>query len=106
MSLQINCRKIVGGSGKGKALVTHQPINFLTMINAKKGTIDQRNHELFGEILNGIVLVLPYAVGSSVGAYTIYSLKANQLAPGSNNMYREGRHNYCIRVCNFKYSCC
>ena len=83
MSLQINCRKIVGGSGKGKALVTHQPINFLTMINAKKGTIDQRNHELFGQILKGIVLVLPYAVGSSVGAYTIYSLKANRLAPAA-----------------------
>ena len=34
-----NCRRIVGGTGEGKTLVTMQPINFLAMINAKTGTI-------------------------------------------------------------------
>ncbi|MGC2427475.1 MAG: DUF126 domain-containing protein [Nitrososphaeraceae archaeon] len=81
MSLQINCRKIVGGNGKGKALVTKQPINFLAMVDTKQGAINYRNHELFGKDMKDSVLVFPNAVGSSVGAYTIYSLKSNGVAP-------------------------
>ena len=81
MSLQINCRKIVGGSGKGKALVTKQPINFLAMVDTKLGAINYRNHELFGKSMKDTVLIFPNAVGSSVGAYSIYSLKANGVAP-------------------------
>lgn len=70
-----NCRKIVGGTGEGKILVTMQPINFLAMVNAKTGTITDPLHELQGKSLKGSVLTLPYAIGSSVGAYAIYSLK-------------------------------
>ena len=81
MSLQINCRKIVGGYGRGKALVTGQPINFLAMLDTQVGTIIDRNHELFGQSLKNVILVFPNAVGSSVGAYSIYSLRINGVAP-------------------------
>ena len=79
--MQINCRKIVGGNGKGKALVTKQPINFLAMLNTREATIIDQTHELFGRSIKDIVLVFPNAIGSSVGAYTIYSLKVNAVAP-------------------------
>jgi predicted aconitase with swiveling domain len=79
--LSIRCRRIVGGTGKGKAIITKQPINFLAMLNKKNGTIVDQNHELFGKCIKDIVLIFPYAIGSSVGAYTIYSLKVNQVAP-------------------------
>ena len=46
-----NCRKIVGGSGEGKALVTDQPINFLAMVDAKTGMITDPRHELHGGIV-------------------------------------------------------
>lgn len=69
-----NCRRIVGRTGEGKTLVTIQPINFLAMVNAKTGTITDPLHELYGKSLKGSVLILPYAIGSSVGAYAIYSL--------------------------------
>jgi predicted aconitase with swiveling domain len=78
-----NCRKIVGGSGEGKTLVTTQPINFLTMVDAKNGAIAEPQHELHGRSLKGAVLVLPYAIGSSVGAYAIYSLKEYGTAPSA-----------------------
>jgi predicted aconitase with swiveling domain len=81
MSLQINCRKIVGGYGIGKALVTRQPINFLAMLDTQAGTIIDRNHELFGQSVKNVILVFPNAVGSSVGAYSIYSLRVNGVAP-------------------------
>jgi predicted aconitase with swiveling domain len=78
-----NCRRIVGGTGEGKTLVTMQPINFLAMVNAKTGTITDPLHELHGKSLKGSVLILPFAIGSSVGAYAIYSMKEYGNAPSA-----------------------
>src|ERR671923_2074818 len=78
-----NCRKIVSGSGEGPALVTAQPINFLAMVDAKTGMITDPKHDLYGRSLKGSVLVFPYAVGSSVGAYAIYSLREYGTAPSA-----------------------
>ena len=68
------CKKIVGGSGSGKTLVTSQPINFLAMVDARTGVVTDSKHELYGKSLKNVVLVYPNAVGSSVGAYVFYSL--------------------------------
>jgi len=78
-----NCKRIVGGSGEGPAMVTSQPINFLAMIDPKTGTITDSKHELHGKSIKGSVLVFPYAVGSSVGAYAIYSLREYGTAPNA-----------------------
>ena len=78
-----NCRRIVGGTGEGKTLVTMQPINFLAMVNARTGTITDPLHELHDKSLKGSVLILPYAIGSSVGAYAIYSMKEYGNAPSA-----------------------
>jgi hypothetical protein len=78
-----NCRKIVGGSGEGRALVTTQPINFLAMVDAKTGRITDQKHDLHGKSLKGAVLVFPYAIGSSVGAYVLYSLREYGSAPSA-----------------------
>lgn len=78
-----NCHKIVGGTGEGEILVTTKPINFLAMVNTKNGTISDPLHELYGKSLKGSILILPYAIGSSVGAYVIYSLKEYGNAPSA-----------------------
>jgi hypothetical protein len=77
------CKKIVGGSGEGKTLVTAQPINFLAMVDAKTGRITDPRHELYEKSLKGAVLVFPYAIGSSVGAYVLHSLRENGTAPAA-----------------------
>ena len=81
MCLVIKCRKIVGGLGFGQCLVTRQPINFLTMLDPETGIFHDLEHELHGRSLKSKVLVFPKAIGSSVGAYTLYSLKNKGLAP-------------------------
>jgi uncharacterized protein len=78
-----NCHRIVGGTGEGKTLMTIQPINFLAMVNATTGTITDPLHELYCKSLKDSVLLLPYAIGSSVGAYVIYSLKEYGNAPSA-----------------------
>ena len=78
-----NCRRIVGGTGEGKTLVTSQPINFLAVVNVNTGIITDRLHQLYGKSVKGSVLIFPYAIGSSVGAYSIYSLKEYGNAPSA-----------------------
>jgi len=77
------CKKIVGGTGSGRTLVTSQPINFLAMVDARTGKVTDQKHELFGKSLKNAVLVYPNAVGSSVGAYVFYSLAQNGVAPSA-----------------------
>jgi len=75
------CKKNVGGAAEGKTLVTAQPINFLAMLDAKTGMITDPRHELYEKSLKSAVLVFPYAIGSSVGAYVFYSLREYGTAP-------------------------
>jgi predicted aconitase with swiveling domain len=53
------------------------------MIDTKNGIIRDPHHQLFGSSVKGAVLVFPGAIGSSVGAYAIYSLKVNSAAPAA-----------------------
>ena len=72
---------IVKGKAQGEVLVANKPINFLGAVDKKTGKIRDKNHDLFGKSLAGKILVFPFGVGSSVGAYTIFSLKSNKCAP-------------------------
>jgi uncharacterized protein len=83
MHTVLNCRKIVPGIGISKALVTNNVINFLAMVDTKSATIIDKHHELYGKSIKDIILVFPNAIGSSVGAYAIYSLKINRVAPSA-----------------------
>lgn len=72
---------IVKGKAHGIALVSKNPMNFLGAVDKKTGKVRDENHDLFGKSLAEKILVFPVGVGSSVGAYTIYSLKSNKCAP-------------------------
>jgi len=72
---------IVKGKTTGKVLLSKNPINFLGGVDKKTGIIRDEKHDLFGKLVGNRVLVFPHSIGSSVGAYTIYSLKYNRCAP-------------------------
>lgn len=74
-------KTIVKGRAQGKILKTNTPINFLGSIDKKTGVINDNRHDLVGKSVKDAILVFPHGVGSSVGAYTIYSLKSNNSAP-------------------------
>ena len=77
----IKCRVIVKGAAEGDALVTSQAINFLTMIDLNSGIVKDDRHDLYKKNIANRILVFPNAIGSSVGAYSIYALKTNNVAP-------------------------
>ena len=72
---------LVAGKVQGIVLKSENSINFLGTVDKKTGIISDNNHELFGKSIKDVVLVFPSGVGSSVGAYTIYSIKSNNTAP-------------------------
>ncbi len=74
-------RTIVRGRARGRIMKTRQPINFLGAVDNKTGTIRDPSHELHGRSVRDSILVFPHGAGSSVGAYTIYSLKSAGAAP-------------------------
>jgi len=72
---------LVPGKVQGVVLKSKKPINFLGTVDKKTGIISDKNHDLFGKSIKDTILVFPSGVGSSVGAYTIYSIKSNNTAP-------------------------
>ena len=74
-------KTLVSGKVKGVILKSKNPINFLGTVDKKTGIISDKNHDLFEKSIKDIILVFPSGVGSSVGAYTIYSIKSNNVAP-------------------------
>jgi predicted aconitase with swiveling domain len=72
---------LVSGKVEGIVLKSEKSINFLGTVDKKTGIISDENHDLYQKSLKDTVLVFPSGVGSSVGAYTIYSIKSNETAP-------------------------
>ena len=72
---------LVSGKVSGIAMKSNQSINFLGTVNKKTGIISDINHDLYKKSIKDVILVFPSGIGSSVGAYTIYSIKSNNAAP-------------------------
>jgi len=72
---------LVTGKAKGTVLRSDMPINFLGTVDKKTGIVSDKSHDLFEKSIKDTILVFPSGVGSSVGAYTIYSIKSNNAAP-------------------------
>jgi len=72
---------LVSGKVEGIVLKSEDSINFLGTVNKKTGIISDKNHDLFEKPIKDTILLFPSGIGSSVGAYTIYSIKSNNVAP-------------------------
>ena len=72
---------IVQGEAQGTVLKTTSPINFLGAVDKKTGMIRDKKYDIFKKSIKNTILVFPHGIGSSVGEYTIYSLKSHQSAP-------------------------
>jgi predicted aconitase with swiveling domain len=81
--MQITARIIFSGQAYAPALVTTQAISFFGGVDPETGIVAERGHELEGQSIAGKVLVFPTGKGSTVGSYTLYRLKHNELAPAA-----------------------
>ena len=72
---------IVQGKAQGTILKTISPINFLGAVDKQTGMIRDEKYDIFEKTIKDTVLVFPHGIGSSVGAYTSFSLKSHKSAP-------------------------
>lgn len=81
--MDIRCRVLSGGIGRGRALVSSEPLSFLGGVDPKTGTIIDPRHPLHGENLKDKILIIPGGKGSTVGSYVIFQLAKNKKAPAA-----------------------
>ena len=74
-------RKIYKGIIEGEAIVTKDGISFYGGVDPDTGKVVEVGHELEDQSVTGKVLVFPTGKGSTVGSYTIYRMKKNNMAP-------------------------
>jgi len=79
----IRCVPVSGGTSKGEALVTNQPICLYDSLDPKTGRIVNRRHELYGQCVSGRVFFFPYGIGSSTSAATILEASRCKKAPAA-----------------------
>ena len=81
--MKIQGRIIYNGNARGEALTTSEGISFFGGVDPETGVIIERGHPLEGQCIASKVLVFPQGKGSTVGSYTLYRLKHNELAPAA-----------------------
>ncbi|MDG7036785.1 MAG: DUF126 domain-containing protein [Nitrososphaerota archaeon] len=81
MSTTLNGRVLVGGNASGELIIIRKPISFLGMVNPVNGQLKSSVDNQKGISLAGKILWLPYTTGSTVGAYIIYQMSKNNVAP-------------------------
>jgi predicted aconitase with swiveling domain len=79
----IKARGISKGIGRGKVLLSREPLSFLGGVDAKTGIVLEAGHPLEGKCVAGRVLVFPRGKGSTVGSYVMLALKKNGVAPAA-----------------------
>ena len=79
--MELKGRIISKGVAEGEALTTSQPISFYGGVDPDTGVIIEKGHELEGKKVKGKILVFPNGKGSTVGSYTLYRMKKNDMAP-------------------------
>lgn len=81
--MKLEGRKIYKGVAKAEAIVTKDGISFYGGVDPDTGIVVEVGHDLEGQSITGKVLVFPTGKGSTVGSYTMYRMKKNNMAPAA-----------------------
>jgi len=77
----IKGRGLVEGIARGEIIATRQALSFLGGVDRLTGKIVDQKNDLYQEKITGKILYIPKSVGSTVGAYVIYSICKSNLGP-------------------------
>ncbi len=81
--MKLEGRKIYKGIAEAEAIVTKEGISFYGGVDPDTGVVVEVGHDLEGQSITGKVLVFPTGKGSTVGSYTMYRMKKNNMAPAA-----------------------
>jgi len=81
--MKLEGRKIYKGIAEAEAIVTKDGISFYGGVDPDTGIIVEVGHDLEGQSITGKILVFSTGKGSTVGSYTMYRMKKNNMAPAA-----------------------
>ena len=81
--MKLEGRKIFKGTAEAEAIETKDVISFYGGVDPENGKVVENGHELEGQSITGKILVFPTGKGSTVGSYTMYRMKKNNMAPAA-----------------------
>jgi predicted aconitase with swiveling domain len=83
-------KAMLGGKGQGPALVTRMPLNVtasfskpVNLIPGRRAEIRDSLHELFGQNVQGTVLIFPACIGSTFTGMVLMQLMSEDHAPAA-----------------------
>ena len=79
--MELTGRALVEGSGSGPLLVLEKPLSFWGGVDPETGRIIDPRHPQKGEALEGRLLVMERAIGSSSSSAVMLELLRNGVAP-------------------------
>ncbi|MGD8545633.1 MAG: DUF126 domain-containing protein [Candidatus Bathyarchaeota archaeon] len=81
--MKLRGRKIYKGIAEGEAIVTKDAISFYGGVDPETGEVVEVGHELEGQSIAGKIMIFPTGKGSTVGSYTLFRMKKNNMAPAA-----------------------
>ncbi len=81
--MKLEGRKIYKGIAEAEAIVTKDGISFYGGVDPDTGIVVEVGHDLEGQSITGKILVFSSGKGSTVGSYTMFRMKKNNMAPAA-----------------------
>lgn len=86
-SVRLAVRVLKSGPAHGPLLVSAVPLSFYGGIDLERAVVVEAGHPLKGRCIRNTILCFPTGKGSTVGAYALYRLARNGLAPAALVMH-------------------
>lgn len=81
MTKRIKGRVISRGEADGEVIVSHRNFSFLGDVDVNTGIVVADDSDIKGESVSGKIFVFPYGRGSTVGSYSLLTMKKKGVAP-------------------------
>lgn len=78
---KMKARVISKGEVEGEVIVSHRNFSFLGDVDVDTGAVVADDSDIRGESISGKVFVFPYGRGSTVGSFSLLTMKKNGVAP-------------------------
>jgi hypothetical protein len=80
-SVKLKGRGLVEGLAKGEILISKNALSFLGGVDKNTGIVVDHKSDLYQKKISEKILYVPKSVGSTVGAYVIYSICKRGIGP-------------------------
>lgn len=81
MTKRIKGRVISRGEADGEVIVSHRNFSFLGDVDVNTGIVVADDSDIKGESVSCKIFVFPYGRGSTVGSYSLLTMKKKGVAP-------------------------